>query len=407
MSRDLLYHTLGVEGYRLVKIDEATVDGGVLIHIEEEEEEVLCCSACGSTDVIRRGGNPRALRMLPIGSKGVTAIVVLSRVECKDCGLVRQVRIPFADPRRTYTHAFERYAMELSKLMTIKDVAHHLGVAWDVVKEIQTRYLERNYADPSLEKVRRLAIDEIAIAKGHKYLTVVMDLDTGAIVYVGQSRSADALEGLWPRLRAAGARILAVAMDMSAAYHLAVSTHLPHVRIVFDHFHLIKLFNDKLSDLRREVHREAVDCLHKKALKGTRWLLLKNAADLDPTRNEHQRLEEALALNKPLATAYYMKENLRQIWSQPNKAGGERFLNEWIAQAQSSGVRMLQKFAVTLGAYRSGILAWYDHPITTARLEGTNNKIKTLKRQAYGYRDQHYFTLRLFALHESRYALVG
>ena len=139
------------------------------------------------------------------------------------------------------------------------------------------------------------------------------------MVFVGDGKGADALKPFWKRLRPSGAKIEAVAMDMSAAYRGAVATHLPKAKIVFDRFHVVKLFNEKLSDLRRALHREATDVLQKEVLKGTRWLLLKNAENLDEEKDEKKRLEEALALNKPLATAYYMKEDLRQFWEQPGK----------------------------------------------------------------------------------------
>jgi len=128
---------------------------------------------------------------------------------------------------------------------------------------------------------------------------------------------------------------------------------------------------------------------------------------LDEGRDEKQRLDEALRLNKPLATAYYLKEDLRQFWSQPNKATAEKVIADWIARAEASEIRPLQVMAKTLAAYRFGILAYYDHPISSGPIEGTNNKIKTLKRQAYGYRDTEFFKLRIMGIHESKYALTG
>src|SRR5262249_17356096 len=155
--------------------------------------------------------------------------------------------------------------------------------------------------------------DEIAVAKGHRYLTVVMDLESGAVVFVGDGKGADALKPFWKRLRSSKAQIEGVAMDMSGGYRAAVAAHLPHAKIVFDHFPVVKLFNDKLSDLRRALYREATEVMHKEVLKGTRWLLLKNPENLDPKKDEKRRLEEALALNQPLATAYSMKEELRRF----------------------------------------------------------------------------------------------
>ena len=135
--------------------------------------------------------------------------------------------------------------------------------------------------------------------------------------------------------------------------------------------------------------------------------MLKNDENLDEDRNERARLEEALALNRSLATAYYLKEELRELWGQPGRNSAARFLRDWCARARVSGIRMLIRFAKTLQVHRSGILNWYDHPISTGPLEGTNNKIKTLKRRAYGYRNQDYFKLKILAIHRSQYALVG
>jgi transposase len=199
----------------------------------------------------------------------------------------------------------------------------------------------------------------------------------------------------------------AVAIDMSPAYMSAVMEHLPGAAIVFDHFHVVKLFNDKLSDLRRDLYRKAKDQLQKDVLKGTRWLLLKNPDNLDEKKGEKERLEEALRMNEPLYAAYYLKEDLREVWNQPSKKQAEKALNKWIGKASSSKIPMLKTMAKTLMAYKSGILAYYDFPISTGPLEGTNNKIKTMKRQAYGFRDMEFFKLKIMALHETKYALVG
>ena len=404
MSTSLLYHGFGIRGYRYVKTEYE--GGGMTVHISQPLDRCRCAN-CGSANVASKGASERRFRSLPLGRKPIAVVLPVPRVACRDCGVIRQAPIVFAEPRRQHTRSFARYALELSRLMTIQDVAMHLGVSWDVVKEIQKQDLQRRFGKPKLKHLRRLAIDEISVGKGHRYVTVVLDLESGAVVYVGEGKGGDALTAFWKRLRSSGAKIEAVATDMSPAYIEAVTTHLPQASLVFDRFHVMKLFNDKLSDLRRELHREATDGLHKEVLKGTRWLLLKRPENLDPKRNEPARLEEALQLNRPLATAYYLKEQLAEAWEQEDEAEARVFLLDWIAQAETSGVRMLLKFAQTLRAHAWGILAWYDHPISTGPLEGTNNKIKTMKRQAYGYRDQEFLKLKIYAIHEAKYALVG
>jgi transposase len=403
MSTSLLYHGFGIRGYEYVR---TAYEGGRVTFTIRQEPKALRCEACGSRDVRPRGQVERRSRSLPIGSRATDVIFPVPRVACRACGVVRQVGVDFAEARRSYTKAFERYALELSRCMTILDVARHLGVSWDVVKDIQKRDLSRRYSKPKLKHLRRIAIDEIAVGKGHRYLTVVLDLESGAVVFVGDGKGGDALKPFWRRLRRCEAKIAAVAMDMSPAYRDAVSTHLPGATIVYDHFHVIKLFNDRLSDLRRSLYHKADD-EQKKVLKGSRWLLLKAPENLDPDRDESARLEEALRLNKPLATAYYLKEDLRQFWDQPGKRFAGAFLTDWIRRAEASGVRALQQMARTLESHRAGLLAYYDYRISTGPLEGTNNKIKTMKRQAYGFRDQEFFKLKILAIHEARYALVG
>jgi len=404
MSTSLLYHAFGIRGYHYTRTD---YQGGQTIFTIHQEPESCRCSACGSPQVQSRGRVERRFRALPIGHRATFVVLPIPRVECQDCGVVRQVKVPFADTRRSYTNSFERYALELSRRMTIRDVAKHLNVSWDMIKDIQRRDLSRRYSKPKLKHLRHIAIDEISIAKGHRYLTIVMDLDSGAVVFVGDGKGAKALNPFWKRLRGSGAKIAAVAMDMSPAYREAVTTNLPKAKIVFDRFHVMKLFNEKLSELRRALHREATDVMQKKVLKGTRWLLLKASENLDEKRDEKKTLEEALALNQSLAVAYYLKEDLRQFWEQPGKVFATAFLDGWIKRAEGSGIKVLQQMAKALAAHRSGLLAYYDARITSGPMEGTNNKIKTMKRQAYGFRDKEFFKLKILAIHETRYELVG
>jgi transposase len=403
MSTSILYHGFGIRGYRYKRT--YFTEGDLVFSIEKDPSS-LRCPCCKGWHVIRHGGAFRWFHAVPIGRKPVYIALHVPRVECLSCGIIRQIEIGFADPRRTYTKAFERYVLELSRHMTILDVARHLGISWDMVKDIQKRYLSKQYSQPRLRDLKLIAIDEISIGRGHRYLTVVLDLSSGAVVFVGDGKGADALLPFWKRLKSSRAKIDAVAMDMSPSYISAVSTNLPKATIVFDHFHIIKMFNDKLSELRRDLQREAEDA-DKSVLKGTRWLLLKNPKNLRPDHNEPQRLEAALQLNKPLATAYYLKEDLRQLWSQKDKESAAGFLDDWIVQARSAGIKMLDNFADTLENHRAGILAYYDYPISTGPLEGTNNKIKTLQKQAYGFRDMEFFKLKIYALHETKYALVG
>ena len=390
MSTSLLYHAFGIAGYQFVS---HRFQGGQVIFRIRQPRERLRCPQCDCDDVWVRGHQERTFRMLPIGAKPTFVTLDVARVWCPVCDCVRQVKIGFADPKKRYTRSFERYALELSRHMAIKD--------------IQARSLQRRFGKPKLHKLRQIAIDEIAIGKGHHYVTVVLNLLSGAVVFVGDGKGVAALEPFWKRLRRARAKVVAVATDMSAAYIRAVHDNLPRAVHVFDHFHVIKLFNEKLSALRRQLYHQASTDEQRQLLKGTRWLLLKNPENLDEGHNEQQRLEDALRLNQPLAVAYYLKEDLRQIWSQPNKRTARRVLRDWLARARASGIRILVQFADTLEEHQEGVLNYYHYPISTGPLEGTNNKIQLMKRQAYGFRDQAFFKLKILGLHETKHALVG
>lgn len=251
MSTSLLYHGFGLIKQQCLKIEYEKRT--IIFHIQTKPEE-LRCSNCNSYQVKNRGFKIRRFKAQPLGRKQILLRAKIQRLECKECGLIRQEPIKYADYKKTYTKGFQRYVLDLSKVMTIQDVAANAGVGWDLVKGIQQEFLGKHYGQPDLKNVKRIAIDEIAVQKGHKYLTVVMDLETGAVVFVGDGKGADSLEPFWKKLKRAGAKIEAVAIDMSPAYIDAVLTNLSSSKIVFDRFHVIKMFNDNLSELRRELY---------------------------------------------------------------------------------------------------------------------------------------------------------
>ena len=186
MSTSLLYHAFGIRGYTYTR---TAYLGGTIHFATEQGNKPMCCSACGSSRVHPRGRTEREFRTVPIGRKPVIIHLAIPRVHCESCGLIRQVKIGFADERRSYTKAFEQYVLELSRLMTIQDVANHLDVRWDLIKDIIKHDLSRRFAKPKLKHLKLIAIDEISVAKGHKYLTMVLDLVTGAVVFVGQGKA--------------------------------------------------------------------------------------------------------------------------------------------------------------------------------------------------------------------------
>lgn len=403
MNPSYLYHAFGVRHQECTRIEYKGNQNILYLHTREDK---LRCPNCKSRKVIRSGSVNRDIKCVPVGYRETVLRVKVQRLECKECGCVRQENLHFVTGKRSYTNKFARYVICLSRIGTIKDVAQFLNISWDTVKDIQKRYLQRHYGNPDFCKLEYIGIDEFAVRKGHLYKTIVADLVTGQVVYVGEGKGADALDGFWKKAHKAKAPIKAVATDLSAAFISSVKANAPDAALVFDHFHVVKLMNDTLDKLRRQAYNQETDLMKRKVLKGTRWLLLCNGKDIYDSCYK-SRLENALEMNTPLMKGYYLKEALREIWMQVNKDEGEKVLEGWITQATDSKVPLLMKFANTLMAHKSGILSWYEHHISTAKLEGINNKIKTMKRQAYGYRDEKFFELKILSLHDKNYAFVG
>jgi transposase len=247
-------------------------------------------------------------------------------------------------------------------------------------------------------------VDEFALRKGHHYMTVVMDLESGQILHAQEGKDAQALIPFLEKLKRKKVPLSAIAMDMSPAYLQAVRQVFPEVDIVHDPYHVVSLVNKAIDETRRDIARELND-QDKQVIKGSRFLLLRGLESLKP--HSLYKLMELMEVNEPLYAAYLLKEDLRTFWSQPNEQSGAVFLEAWITQASSFNLPHFSKLAETLQRHRPELLSYFRHRISTGPLEGLNNKIKVLKRQAYGFRDQFYFKLRLFFLHEQTPAFAG
>ena len=188
-------------------------------------------------------------------------------------------------------------------------------------------------------------------------------------------------------------------MDMSGAYAASVRAHAPHAILTFDRFHVIKLMNERLDDLRRELVREAQDQATKESIKGLRWLLLHRADNLE--KDAAARLERSLKINEPLQCAYLLKEELGELWMQSDGRKAWAFLREWSAKAKASGIRQLEAMAKTLRRHAKGILSFYKTGLTSGKMEGTNRKIRGLLASACGFCACDFLKLRLYALHEA------
>lgn len=401
MSTSLLYHAFNIKS---VKYRSTRYIGNTIVIKAEMIDKTINCPVCHGAGSTFAGQKTRMFHFPPIGRKRGVLELILHRLHCKNCAHKWWPRLSFMVDSKRYTRAFAHTAIDLLKFGTIQAVAKYLKVGWDMIKDIHKNYLQSLYKKPSLQDVVYLGIDEFSIRKGHSYMTICVDLLTGRIIHAVEGKSTDAIKPFLKRIRRYSPKLKAVAIDMSHSYRKAVQECLPHVSIVYDHYHISALINRSVDDLRREQQRQLCG-KEKQALKGSRFLLLRNYGKLDP--DAQQRLQLLLDMNKPLFSMYTMKEQLRQFWECRNRQEARKYLWQWCFDALTSGVKQLVKVGLTLNSYREDILNYFDHPITNAVTEGINNKIKTLKRQAYGYRDMEYFKLRLYHLHTQRYALSG
>ena len=216
------------------------------MHVQTKER-VRCYPSCGASSIVKNGYRLRDFVGLPIGGKRVTIRMKLQRYKCKECNFDQQEKISFATNSCSYTHRFANYVVDLLRGMTVHDVSNHLDVSWDTVKKIHSSYLKRHYSPPSLDGVENIGIDEFAVRKGHVYKTIVVDLDSGRIIYVGDGKGSEALKKFWRKVKRKNIKIKHVATDLSAAFIASVMENCPDAVHVFDHFHVVKLMTSDVK----------------------------------------------------------------------------------------------------------------------------------------------------------------
>ena len=389
-----IYHTQGIRGFQVVNTNYGA--GGVTVKIAPSEEAAPCCPTCHQWEVTRSEEGSRSITGLPCGGKKVELIVPVFRLHCPHCDRHQREPLPFVVKWSRHTKAVERSVVAMRREMSMKATADFFGLDWRTVKDIEKRHLQTKFRVIRLKEVRVIGIDEIHGGKPG-YKTIVRDLKSGAVLFVGRGKGGAALAGFERRLRSAQCQIKVVAMDMSSGYSAWVKRVLPKVAVVFDHFHVIQLMNKKLNELRRTTMKN-LDEETRQELKGKRFLLLRNQEALKT--DEQAELERLKATFSDLSTGHAMKEKLRAIYRTAKSVAEARvLLFAWILAAEVSGIGMLKTMAHTIRSHLDGILAyWKFNELTSAGMEGFNNKIRWLIRQAYGFQDQEYFELKIYDL---------
>ncbi len=382
------------EGFSVIGIRP---DGeALLIDLIPNPRRFPTCSGCHQPSTTIHEYCQRSIRDLPILGRSVRLNVELRRVECGACGK-RMESVSWLDRYSRMTRRLAEAVTQACRRLPTLHVAELFGLHWDSV-----RLLERRALQAALEKLpkaqpKRLVMDEFALFKGHRYASVVLDADTRRVLWIGEGRSRAAIRPFFEELGPEGcARIEAVAMDMNTAFDLEVRQHCPQARVVYDLFHVVAKYGREVIDRVRvdEANRLRHDKPARKVIKQARWLLLRNPENLK--REEQQlRLQDLLAANQSLMTVYLMKAELKTLWSPTTAWGWRSAWKQWLRLAGESEIPALKQFAKRLRGYWRGILSRVRWPMHTGQLEGINNRIKVIKRMAYGYRDSEFFFMKI------------
>jgi len=352
------------------------------------------CHICGRRADRVHSQERRWVRDLDFGPARVWIRCLYRKIVCPHCQKTPIEELDLFDPYLRVTKRLARYIFGLCKIMTVLEVSRHLGLDWKTVKAIDQKFLEEQFGQTDYRGLRILAVDEVSIRKGHCYLTVVLDYESGRVVWVGEDRKARTLKRFFSGMsRGQRQKLEAVVMDMWDPYIVAVRTKVPHVKIVFDLFHVVAQFSRIIDKVRNSEYRKASKA-NKEVFKGAKYLLLRNRSNIRRLK-DRQHLEELLRLNKVINAVLILKDKLKHIWTYRSRTWADKAISEWCALAQAVRHPAVSKFAKTLCRYRYGILNHCEYPIHTGRLEGVNNKIKVIKRRAYGFHDLRYFSLKI------------
>lgn len=404
LSTEQLTALLGEwEGYRIGTAQrfEAGQKGPtaqVWIELFPDPARPMVCSRCGRPGQRLHDLQERWIRDLPVLDAQTHLLVHRRRVCCPQCG--PKVEALSWLPR--YSRVTRRLAQSVARLcavLPIKHVAAFYGLGWDTVKQIDKDYLRETLGPPDLSGLEAIVMDEFAIQKGHRYATVIVEPYTKGVLWVGRGRGREDIRPFFDLLGPQGRQGLkAVVMDMNGAYEEEVRYQCPLVQIVYDLFHVVAKYGREVVDRVRvdEANRVSGDKKARKVVKSARWLLLRNKRNLTK-KKDRIRLRELLEANKSLMTVYVLKDDLKELWQYRYPGAAARFWKSWFGRAIRSGIEPLKAFARKLKEYLPGILAHCRWPLHTSLLEGINNKIKVLKRMAYGFRDDEYFFLKIRA----------
>lgn len=324
--------------------------------------------------------------------------VFLSFIEydiCCSCGYEGEEDIAFVNCYSRYTERFEEKVVILCTIMCIKDASKLMRIGWETTKNIDKRNARKYIVDFAEVNPNKIGIDEVAYEKGHKYLTVVRDVDLGKVIWVGKNRKEETLNEFFKKLGIKKCQeIDAAVMDMWDPFIASVKAYTP-AAIIFDKFHIAKAITEVVDKVRRHEFAKADDA-ERKNMKHKRFLILARQKNLISEKKEE--LRQLLDQNKNLFTSYLLKEQVLDIFDEEKMEIGLKRFEKWFDNVCEAGIEQFKDVVGRIKRYFYGIANYFRYPLTNAQSEGFNNKINVIKRRAYGFRDLDYFMLKIIQL---------
>lgn len=393
---ELYRHLLGIEKpWAVARVELSVKDQRVDVFVEHKAGEEFTCPECGRKLGVYDHAEERTWRHLDSCQFATMLRARIPRVQCPEHG-VRQAGVPWAEPRSRFTLLFERFAIDVLLETDVAGAAKILGISWDEAHHIMRRAVTRGRARKPRKLARRIGVDEKAIAKRHKYMTIVSDIDRGTVEFLAEGRTKDSLFSyLAPYTVAEVAQIEAVAMDMWSPYFETASKWIPLAadKIVFDRYHVVQHMNHAVDQVRR-AESKALWQEGDATLRGTRHLWLYAEENLPEHRAEHFASLRGLRLKT--GRAWAIKEMLRDLWNCPSRPAAEAFHARWHAWATRARMPAVFKVAKMVKSHLHNILTYYAHRITNAVSEGLNSAIQTIKKRAGGYRNVENFKTAIY-----------
>jgi transposase len=342
------------------------------------------CSACMRRARHVYDHRSREWRHLDFAGMEVTLKYRRRRVDCRHCGEVHAELVPWADPGSRFTRDFEDQAAYFAQVMDRTTTSRMLRIAWRTVGQIIERVVARLGPADRLEDLEYIGLDELSYRRHHEYITTVVDHVGSKVVWAAKGKSAATVDEFFKALGPErAAKLKGITMDMSGAYIEAVKRGAPEAQIIFDRFHIQRLAQDAVDQVRREQVRLLAGSDDAKTLKRTRWALLKNPWNL--TAVEGDKLIEVQRDNRPLYRAYLLKESLAEIFSRRQVNVAREKFTQWCSWAARSRLAPFKKLAGTIRRHLDGILAFIATGLSNGPIEGLNGKIRTITRRAYGF----------------------